>query len=82
MLERCSRADAPSKKIALVQGSLTAPASIDMLKGIESVLQTHPDLVVVSSQATEWDATKAYQITSTVLKKHADLCLCHSASGT
>jgi ABC-type sugar transport system substrate-binding protein len=74
MLERCSRPDAPSKKIALVQGSLTAPASIDMLKGIESVLQAHPQLVVVSSQATEWDATKAYQITSTVLKKHADLC--------
>ncbi|MFO1376338.1 MAG: sugar ABC transporter substrate-binding protein [Steroidobacteraceae bacterium] len=74
MREYCGRPDAPSKKIALVQGSLTAPASMDMLAGVESELEAHPGLVVVSSQATEWDATKAYQIMSTVLKKHADLC--------
>ncbi len=74
MAKQCARPGAPSKKIALLQGSLNAPASIDMLKGVQDALKRHPDLKVVANQATEWDATKSYQITSTVVKQHRDLC--------
>lgn len=74
MVSQCSRPGAPSKKVALLQGSLTGPASVNELQGIKSVLKSHPEIQVVSSQSTEWDATKSYQITSTVLKQHPDLC--------
>lgn len=74
MVGECNKPGAPSKKVALLQGSLTAPASMNELQGIKSVLKSHPEIQVVSNQATEWDATKSYQITSTVVKQHPDLC--------
>ncbi len=74
MVNQCSKPGAPSRKVALLQGSLTAPASMNELQGIQSILKSHPEIQVVSNQATEWDATKSYQITSTVLKQHPDLC--------
>jgi len=63
-----------SGKVAIVQGALAAPASILMLQGIEDTFKNHPEIKVVSSQAADWDATKAYAITSTVIKQHPDLC--------
>lgn len=63
-----------SNKIAIVQGVLSAAASAYTLKGVENVLAKNPDIKVVSSQAADWDATKAKGITQTVLKQHPDLC--------
>jgi ribose transport system substrate-binding protein len=63
-----------SGKVAIVQGATAAPASILMLSGIEKTLSKHAGITIVSSQAADWDATKANAITSTVLKQHPDLC--------
>ena len=63
-----------SNKIAIVQGALSAAASAYTLKGVENVLAKHPEVKVVSSQAADWDASKAKGITQTVLKQHPDLC--------
>ena len=63
-----------SNKIAVVQGALSAAASAYTLKGVENVLAKHPEIKVVSSQAADWDASKAKAIVQTVLKQHPDLC--------
>lgn len=63
-----------SNKIAIVQGALSAAASAYTLKGVENVLARHPEIKVVSSQAADWDATKAKAITQTVLQQNPDLC--------
>lgn len=63
-----------SNKVAVVQGALSAAASAYTLKGVEDVFSKHPEIKVVSSQAADWDATKAKGITQTVLKQHPDLC--------
>jgi len=63
-----------SNKIAIMQGQLSAAASAYTLKGVENVLAKHPEITVVSSQASDWDAAKAKGIAQTVLKQHPDLC--------
>ncbi len=63
-----------SNKIAIVQGALSAAASAYTLKGVENVLAKHPEIKVVSSQAADWDASKAKAIVQTVLKQNPDLC--------
>src|SRR5271155_2065973 len=63
-----------SNKIAVIQGALSAAASAYTLKGVENVLAKNPDIKVVSSQAADWDASKAKAITQTVLKQNPDLC--------
>jgi ABC-type sugar transport system substrate-binding protein len=63
-----------SDKIAVMQGQLSAAASAYTLKGVEDVLAKHPEIKVVSSQAADWDASKAKGIASTVLKQNPDLC--------
>lgn len=63
-----------SGKIAVVEGATAAPASILMKKGIEDLIAQHPEVKIVSSQAADWDATKAFSITATVLQQNPDLC--------
>ena len=62
-----------SNKIAIIQGQLSAAASAYTLS-VEDVLAKHSDIKVVSSQAADWDASKAKGITQTVLKQNPDLC--------
>lgn len=63
-----------SQKIQIMQGVLTAAASAYSMKGVATVLAKHPEIQVVSNQAADWDATKARNITATVLQQHPDLC--------
>jgi len=63
-----------SNKVAVMQGQLSAAASAYTLKGVEDVLAKHPEIKVVSSQAADWDASKAKGIAQTVLKQNPDLC--------
>ena len=63
-----------SGKIAVVEGATAAPASILMKQGIEELVAQHPEITIVSSQAADWDATKAFAITATVLQQNPDLC--------
>ena len=66
--------DGTSKKVQIVQGMLTAAASAYTMKGVENVLSQHPEIQVVSNQPADWDATKARNLTATVLQQHSDLC--------
>jgi len=63
-----------SNKIAIIQGQLSAAASAYTLKGVDDQLAKHSEIKVVSSQAADWDASKAKGITQTVLKQNPDLC--------
>ena len=63
-----------SGKIAVVEGATAAPASILMKQGIEDLIAKHPEVTIVSSQAADWDASKAFAITATVLQQNPDLC--------
>lgn len=63
-----------SGKVQIVQGVLTAAASAYTMRGVDNVFSQHPEIKVVSNQAADWDATKARNITATVLQQHPDLC--------
>lgn len=74
LVEKCSAENGASGKIAITQGVLTAAASAYQMKGINNVLEKHPEIQLVSNQAADWDATKAKNIAATVLQQHPDLC--------
>lgn len=63
-----------SGKVAIVQGEATSAGSLDQLKGAMEVFNADTSIKVVSTQAANWDANKANEITSTVLRQHPDLC--------
>lgn len=74
MVKACGKGTNTSHKISIVQGVLTGGVSYYQVQGIKKVLAANPDIQVVSSQAADWDATKARAITETVLQQHPDLC--------
>ena len=74
LVDKCSPKNGGNGKIAITQGVLTAAASAYQMKGINNVLEKNPDMKLVSNQAADWDATKAKNITATVLQQHPDLC--------
>ena len=75
MIEECSKKSGHTGKIAIIQGQITDPASIYQLQGFNSVLKAHDgELEVVSTQAAEWDATKAKAISESLVQQHKDLC--------
>ena len=61
-------------KIAIVEGVLTAAASVYQKQGIDPVLKAHPEIKVVSDQAADWDSSKARAIMQTVMQQNLDLC--------
>lgn len=63
-----------SGKVAFVQGEPTAAASLEQLEGAMDVFKKDKSIKVVSTQAANWDSNKAYEITTTVLQQHPDLC--------
>ncbi len=58
----------------IVQGELTAAASVDQIGGIMEVFNKDPAIKVVSNQAANWDANTALNITATVIQQNPDLC--------
>lgn len=74
MIEKCSTKSGASGKIAIVQGPTTAAASVFQMNGIEAALKGHDDVRIVSSQAGDWDQSKARAITQTVIQQNPDLC--------
>ena len=74
IVQLCGKDSGKNGKVAIIQGALTAPASLLQMQGIEEALKAHPEITIVSNQAADWDATKAYQIASTVLKQEPDIC--------
>lgn len=71
-----------SGKVALVQGEPAAAASLDQFEGAMAVFRANKSIKVVSNQAANWDSNKAYDITSTVLQQHQDLCATYGFWGT
>lgn len=63
-----------SGKIALLQGNPTTPTVIIGMGGVNDVLAKNPGVKVVATQSADWDATKAHDITGTLLKQNEDLC--------
>ncbi|MBN9673872.1 sugar ABC transporter substrate-binding protein [Roseibium aggregatum] len=73
-IEQCGEGTDTSHKISIVQGVLTGGVSYFQVQGIMEVLNGREDIEIVSSQAADWDASKARAITETVLQQHPDLC--------
>ena len=74
VVKACGKDSGKSGKIAIVQGVLTGGVSFYQVQGITQALSLHPEIHVVSSQAADWDASKARSITETVLQQNPDLC--------
>lgn len=72
--EMCGEGSGQNGKIAVMQGTPTNPNTFIVMQAFEDMLAEHPELTVVSSQAANWDATKAHAIATTVLKQNPDLC--------
>jgi len=70
-----------SGKVAIVVGEATSAAGLDQLKGAMEVFKQDKSINVVSTQAANWDANKANEITATVLRQHPDLCATYGQWG-
>ncbi|MFK5980690.1 MAG: sugar ABC transporter substrate-binding protein [Rhizobiaceae bacterium] len=70
----CGAGTGTSGKIAILQGPPTSPPSQLGVQGMQDALKARGDMEVVSLQAADWDASKARNITATILKQHPDLC--------
>jgi ABC-type sugar transport system substrate-binding protein len=73
-VKQCGTGSGKSGKIQIVQGELTAAASVDQIAGIMDVFKKDPAIKVVSNQAANWDANAALNITATVIQQNPDLC--------
>src|SRR5579883_1543114 len=74
VVKQCGTGSGKSGKVQIVQGELTAAASVDQIAGIMQVLNKDKAIKVVSNQAANWDANNALNITATVIQQHPDLC--------
>ncbi|MFT4000866.1 MAG: sugar ABC transporter substrate-binding protein [Rhizobium sp.] len=74
IVDKCDKGKGISTKIAIDTGVPTAASDVFQLDGIYKVLSQHPDIQVVSQQATEYNPEKARSIMATVLQQHPDLC--------
>ncbi|MCP1848149.1 sugar ABC transporter substrate-binding protein [Bradyrhizobium sp. USDA 4519] len=73
-VKACGTGSGKSGKVQIVQGELTAAASVDQVGAIMEVLNKDPNIKVVSNQAANWDTNTAFNITATVIQQHPDLC--------
>ncbi len=79
MLKECGTNSGKSGKIALLQGMVTSSQNISMMNVMTEVLKKDPAIKIVSTQATDWEAQKAFDITSAVLQQHPDLCAAYNS---
>jgi ribose transport system substrate-binding protein len=70
----CGTGSGGSGEVQIVQGELTAAASVDQIAGVTDILNKDKAIKVVSNQAALWDANNALNITATVIQQHPDLC--------
>lgn len=74
VVKECGTGSGKSGKVQIIQGELTAAASVDQIAGVMSVFSKDKAIKVVSNQAANWDANQALNITNTVLQQNPDLC--------
>src|SRR6201982_511413 len=74
VVKECGTGSNTSGEVQIVQGELTAAASVDQIAGIMDTLNKDKAIKVVSNQAALWDANNALNITNTVIQQHPNLC--------
>src|SRR5271167_4543076 len=74
VVKACGTGSGGSGEVQIVQGELTAAASVDQIAGVMDTLNKDKAIKVVSNQAAQWDANTALNITATVIQQHPDLC--------
>ncbi len=74
IVKECGAGSGKSGKVAIIPGQLTAADSVMMNQAAFAVFKQHPEIKVVSNQASDWEPEKARQITATVLQQNPDLC--------
>ena len=70
----CGKNAGKNGKIALITGVPTNPGQMVGTQAINDKLKQFGDLEVVATQSADYDATKAHDVTATILKQHPDLC--------
>jgi ABC-type sugar transport system substrate-binding protein len=73
-MDSCRPSKGKSGKIAIMQGTPTNPANAYGMAALEDLTARNKDIKVVSTQAGDWDATKAHGVAATVIKQNPDLC--------
>ncbi|MGB8812626.1 MAG: sugar ABC transporter substrate-binding protein [Paracoccaceae bacterium] len=63
-----------SKKIGLVQGDQVNATSLYQYAGIMEVIAKNPGFEVVAQPDSNWDATTARNVTTTMLQQNPDIC--------
>ncbi len=63
-----------SKKIGLVQGDEVNATSLYQYAGIMKVLAKHAEFSVVAKPDSNWDATTARNVATTMLQQNPDIC--------
>lgn len=74
IVTQCGAKTNTSHKVQIVQGDATSGFTLDVMAGAKEVFSKHPEIKLVSTQAANWDRTKAHDITATVIQQHPDLC--------
>jgi len=70
----CGKDTQTSHEVQIVQGDATSGFTLDVMAGGKEVFDKHPEIKIVSTQAANWDRTKAHDITATVIQQHPNLC--------
>ncbi len=74
IVKQCGEGSGRSGEVAIIPGQLTAADSVLMNEAAFAVFKKHPEIKVVSNQASNWEPEKARQITATVLQQNPNLC--------
>ena len=74
IVKECGAGSGKSGEVSIIPGQLTAADSVMMNEAAFKVFAAHPEIKVVSNQASDWEPEKARQITATVLQQHPNLC--------
>jgi ABC-type sugar transport system substrate-binding protein len=74
MVAQCGAGTAPSHEIALVAGDPNSGWTQQAWEGAGPVFKQHPEIKIVAHQFADWQRSKAYDISSTILKQHPNLC--------
>jgi ribose transport system substrate-binding protein len=59
--------------LAIIAGNLASPSGMEEDAGVRDVVKDHPNVKIVASQATNYDAAKALNVATNILTAHPDV---------
>jgi ribose transport system substrate-binding protein len=74
IVAQCGAGTSTSHEIALVSGDPNSGWTQQAWEGAAPVFKAHPEIKIVARQFADWQRSKAYDISSTILKQHPNLC--------